>query len=628
MAVVVVNLLAAVGAPWILELRATARAQTCRDHLQTLTVALREYHEQYRSLPPAAVWSTDATLSLALDKSKRIDLITRENWTQLILPFTEEQALAGRFDHTAAIGADANREARLTSVTLLNCPDDVYNHADNPYRFTPTDDDSFVIEFARGNYGINGGTHAQKLSPPSTRGPDGDHLHLVTTESPRYYGKWGNGIAGINKCFRFEEFQNGQSTLVAINELRAGLVPVDPRGVWSLGQIGGSITWAHGVNSDAYGPNRLWPRSDDSLGCERVHEALGPETLMAEGMPCVHYVDQNDQVASRSLHPEGVNLSFVDGSARFISNSIDTGLWHVMHSRETPAAILATGFEEALEASNFDEASPPAPARADAAREESAELLDNSVGMQLRRIPAGEFVMGVMDLGNDGETLEGAPPHKVRISRMFYLSTHEVTRGQFRQVLGHDPAAASTASDEVERAADFPVVSVTWDDAAEFCRKLSEMEPGRTYRLPTEAEWEYCCRSGSSEPYDWAAKQERTGSDSSGEAAGVDPPLPLTPVGSYPPNAFGLYDLRGNAWEWTADWFDRDYYARSPAENPRGPSQGYFKVVRGGDWRYVGETCRIDYPMLPPWKPNEFVGFRVACDIAGEPPQATAADHQ
>ena len=92
------------------------------------------------------------------------------------------------------------------------------------------------------------------------------------------------------------------------------------------------------------------------------------------------------------------------------------------------------------------------------------------------------------------------------------------------------------------------------------------------------------------------------------------PPLPGVKVGSYPANEFGLHDMRGNVWEWCADWFDRGYYSRSPRDDPQGPAAGYLKVVRGGDWIFVGEVCRINYPIMSPWQRSPFVGFRVVCE--------------
>jgi formylglycine-generating enzyme required for sulfatase activity len=149
-----------------------------------------------------------------------------------------------------------------------------------------------------------------------------------------------------------------------------------------------------------------------------------------------------------------------------------------------------------------------------------------------------------------------------------------------------------------------------------------EQSSGRTYRLPTEAEWEYACRSGRSDPYHWTL--QRRPEDDSGDAAGIVPALPLREVGSYPANAFGLYDLRGNVWEWCADWFDRSYYSRSPRDDPQGPAAGFLKVVRGGDWIFVGEVCRINYPIMSPWQTSPFVGFRVVCEVesASAPPSS------
>jgi prepilin-type processing-associated H-X9-DG protein len=327
------------------------------------------------------------------------------------------------------------------------------------------------------------------------------------------------------------------------------------------------------------------------------------------------------------MHPGGVHVAFLDGAVKFVSDKIDPGVWHVIHSRETPADVLAGDFDEVLAISNVTaEAGPPqAPANNDRAPRQSApdggESYANSIGMKFVAVPAGEFTMGIADIGNEKNLPRECPAHRVQISRSFLLGAHEVTRGQYVRVMGalddarEQPAAVQTNLSDQEKE-NLPVFAVTWDEVAEFCRRLSrlpeERTAGRWYRLPTEAEWEYACRSGKSEPYRW--QPSRRPNDQSGETAGIPPSLPIKPVGSYAPNDLGLFDMRGNVWEWTADWFDRDYYARSPVDDPQGPARGFTKVVRGGDWRFVGEICHIDYAVLPPWKPSPVVGFRVVCD--------------
>jgi formylglycine-generating enzyme required for sulfatase activity len=312
-----------------------------------------------------------------------------------------------------------------------------------------------------------------------------------------------------------------------------------------------------------------------------------------------------------------VYAAFVDTSVRFMGDKIDPGLWHVLHARHTPPQVLADAFEQRVTIESFPDAPRPPRGETSAAVVDSASVrLTNSLGMWFVRVSAGEFRMGVPDQGNDFEPPPESPAHTVRITRDYWLGDREVTRGQYVQVMGlalPDDAPA-TQPEHVQDV--LPMTEVTWEQAVEFCRRLGalpeELTAGRTYRLPTEAEWEFACRARTSAPYHWRSKRQP--GDVSGEAAGIDPPLPLRAVGSYPPNALGLYDLRGNAWEWCADWFDRDYYLRSPVDDPQGPGHGYLKVVRGGDWRYVGEPCRHDYAMLPPWLGNPVTGFRVVCE--------------
>jgi prepilin-type processing-associated H-X9-DG protein len=622
-AVAIVGLAAALAIPWILQARAASRRLSCRDHMRTLTLALNNYYAAHDQYPPAAFWSTSHSASVALHRARRIDVVTHENWAQLLLPFAGEEALAKRFDSGRSIGDPVNAAARTLRLPLMACPDDRFNRDDNRYKFDADESLEEAVEFARGNYAINGGTQGIVYDAPSTAYPRGDVPHRVINTEPRLFQFWGNGIAGINRSFAHDDFTNRLSTVVALEEVRAGIHPLDTRGAWALGQIGASVTSGHGVNSDDFSPNRQWERSDDILGCQALHDAVGKETLAAEGMPCVIYIDDNVQATSRSLHAGGVHVSFLDGSVRFISDAIDAGLWHVIHSRETPADVLDGDFDERLSLTDDRTEAPPPDPPAGAGSNVAASAppsdgpLVNSIGMTFVAVPAGEFAMGLADIGNDGGDPLDCPPHPVRITRPYRLGIHEVTRGQFDRLMGTHAASERPEVGADNDATDsMPAAGVTWNDAAEFCRRLSlvpeEREAGRRYRLPTEAEWEFACRDGQSEPYQW---QPRPADDKSGEAAGLQP-MPIKPVGSYPPNQLGLYDMRGNVWEWTADWFDREYYLRSPADDPRGPARGYFKVLRGSDWRFIGEICRIDAATPPPWQPNPVVGFRVVCVTA------------
>ncbi len=233
----------------------------------------------------------------------------------------------------------------------------------------------------------------------------------------------------------------------------------------------------------------------------------------------------------------------------------------------------------------------------------------NSIGMKFAKVPAGKFQMGIPDLGNNINPPSEVPEHQIHITQDYFLSMHEVTEQQYNIIM--------RTAEETEEKKDFPIANLTWFQTQSFCEALSDLptekKAGRRYRLPTEAEWEYACRDGKSAPYRWHSR--RLATDLTGEAGGIAPPLPLQPVGSFPPNKLGLFDMRGNIWEWTADWYDRDYYTRSSTKDPQGPANGYIKVVRGTDWRFTGERCRIDYPMLPPWKSSPMVGFRIVCEL-------------
>ena len=220
------------------------------------------------------------------------------------------------------------------------------------------------------------------------------------------------------------------------------------------------------------------------------------------------------------------------------------------------------------------------------AREELALDLGNNVTMRMVLIPAGKFLMG-SPAGENGRGDDEGPQHQVTISKPFHMGVYEVTQEQYEQVMRNNP-------DRVE-GAKLPVGRTSWDDAVEFCRKLSQ-RTGRTVRLPTEAEWEYACRAGTTTPFNTGETISTDRANYDGDyiygsgPKGVDRQK-VVPVGSFKPNAWGLYDMHGNVFEWCADWY-ADSYANAKGQDPQGPSSGTLRVYRGGRWGYNPRLCR------------------------------------
>jgi formylglycine-generating enzyme required for sulfatase activity len=261
--------------------------------------------------------------------------------------------------------------------------------------------------------------------------------------------------------------------------------------------------------------------------------------------------------------------------------------------------------------------------------QEAGKLITNSIGMKLTLIPAGKFLMGspASETDRDPEEVQ----HEVVISKPFYMGIHEVTQGQRLKVVGKNPSFFSQTKGG---SPDHPVEQVRWSEAVDFCRRLSnlaeERTAGRVYRLPTEAEWEYACRAGTSTTFHFgdglASLQANFNGNSPYGNGSKGPFLQKTAkVGSYPPNAWGLYDMHGNVGEWCADWYDPEYYKNNPKEDPTGPPQGvlptgfgkdFFRVVRGGCWLDEGRACRSAYRFrLQSTEPYRWVGFRVVCVV-------------
>ena len=233
--------------------------------------------------------------------------------------------------------------------------------------------------------------------------------------------------------------------------------------------------------------------------------------------------------------------------------------------------------------------------------------LGGGVKMELVLIPAGEFMMGSPASEAQRYADEG-PQRTVRISRPFYLARTEVTQAQWQAVMGNNPS-------HFKGDGRLPVEQVSWNDAQEFCRKLSA-KAGVTVRLPTEAEWEYACRAGTATPFHF-------GSTITTDQANYDGNYPYgggpkgvyrqktVAVGSFPANAWGLHDMHGNVWEWCQDLYGA--YAAGSVTDPTGAGSGTERVLRGGSWSSGATYCRCAYRSgsRPAYRFDD-IGFRVA----------------
>lgn len=249
----------------------------------------------------------------------------------------------------------------------------------------------------------------------------------------------------------------------------------------------------------------------------------------------------------------------------------------------------------------------------------------NSVGITLNQVPPGDFRMGSPrdQPGRDEDEVR----HEVTISKTVWFGTTPVTQAQYMRLMDDNPS--HFAEVDGEDTADFPVDSVQWTEAVDFCHRLTqvpeEREAGRVYRLPTEAEWEYACRAGVSfcqmyhfGPSVSAGQANFNCTDPHPPEQGVaGEPLQRTcRVGSYAPNAWGLFDLHGNVGEWCSDW--RGSYRIAERIDPQGPPQGERRVLRGGLWGLGGQYCRCaSRDSLGEDGQNSNVGFRVVCVLTG-----------
>ena len=265
---------------------------------------------------------------------------------------------------------------------------------------------------------------------------------------------------------------------------------------------------------------------------------------------------------------------------------------------------------------------------------------ENSVGMRFVLIPPGTFMMGSRDSAMEvarrcampnaqgGWFYDEHPRHKVTLTSAYYMATDEVTQGCYEAVTTPERKETDKKiSDEYPdefKGTNNPVVKVSWSDAEKFCKTLGalDVEEGRQYSLPTEAQWEYACRAGTSAPFSFGEtistdQVNYHGDYTYGDGRKGKHRGKTLPVGSLPPNAWGLYDMHGNVSEWCADRYGN--YGSAAESDPLGPEEGRARVLRGGSWRSYPGACRCGFRLRWEERSSSYnVGFRVCCAIPTE----------
>ena len=350
--IAVIGIIIALAIPAIQASRQAARRTQCQNNLRQIGLALHNYHEQFQTLPPLAVWggppgepAGGGGLPIGLyDRVAMGDSPGNEpsrmyaNWLVMLLPQLEQSTLYNQYQFSRSVADGKNAEVRTAELSILKCPSDPQSESGKQYQRDHLAGTANNF-YSRGNYAMNFGPDracARGMQPDCDDGFFVDSADLANENSVL----WGSGAGGFNKSFQFKDFKAGQSNVVVAEEVRAGIHPVDPRGTWALGYIGASATARHGIvgrREDAYGPNNNNAGADDIVGCSALKGSLFSDSeLIAQGMPC-HVnkpIESNSQATARSMHPGGVFVLMGDGSVHFINDSVDINTWYSMHTRD------------------------------------------------------------------------------------------------------------------------------------------------------------------------------------------------------------------------------------------------------------------------------------------------------
>ena len=333
---------------------------------------------------------------------------------------------------------------------------------------------------------------------------------------------------------------------------------------------------------------------------ERSFEQTGPKRWMSEGV-VYNEVQRNEwhvHLQRATEVDERVQIDFSQMTVHFRGQGPKEVLPILSASNQLSAAA-----EAAIESMRLS--------GAESSESQADQGITNSVGMKLMPVAKGSFQMGSLFREKGYRLAEQR--HEVTLTRGYYMGAYEITQAQYLKVMGSNPSYFQGDLVEGGDSSNLPVEMVTWDDAVEFCKRLSalpeERAAGRVYRLPTEAEWEYACRSGSNAPFGFGGLELADdhgwfNSNSKGKSQ---------PIGKKNPNAAGLYDMHGNVMEWCNDWAGD--YPVGTVSDPTGPKEGFSRMIRGGAWltpAMLGRSGNRAFHFPPSSTRMNYLGFRVA----------------
>jgi prepilin-type N-terminal cleavage/methylation domain-containing protein len=293
--IAIIGVLVALLLPAVQAARESARRTQCINNLRQLCLGLINYESSIGTFPIGFEFPEGENPATLRNMGP--------NWAVHLLPYIEEQAVHDRFDFTTFISNPVNEATRSMRLGVMLCPTDIYNS--QPLKMRPGG------EWARGNYAANAGN-----GPLLIRGGDG----IYGPDSPGWKDPLRRGVIGPNVASKLRRITDGTTKTILLGEVRAGVTKLDRRGTWALGQAGSSMLFWYGSTGDDNGPNVCNPFADDVAGPRSTDVPL----LVRECMPDYTGDDWGDQATTRSMHPGGVILGLVDGSAHFVSNDIQT----------------------------------------------------------------------------------------------------------------------------------------------------------------------------------------------------------------------------------------------------------------------------------------------------------------